>query len=124
MILNSVPYCAPANDGIAGIKIALQIEAIESCLAKWRPFSVSYSHLKIKRLPRQLHAAGLAVHLPIAAHVDTHLVEEVKQPSPRNTKSRVPPAQQQVIYQAAEAKRQRKELQRVIDAGGSVSEEL
>lgn len=123
MILNSVPYCAPANDAVAGIRIALQIGAILPVASSLHT-PAAFPHLSLQKLPRQLHAAGLAAYLPIAAHVETHLVEEIKQPSPRNTKSRIPPAQQLEIYRAAEAKRARKEAQRILDAGGSVSGEL
>lgn len=118
MIVNSVPYAAPAYDAIVGIKLALQLEAIDSCLKKFRgPQAVAFPHLKLKRRARQLHTAGLAIHLPIAPHIETHLQMEVPQPSPRNKMSRIPPAVQLEIFNAAEAKRKRKELQRAIDAG-------
>ena len=118
MLLNSVPPGAKANDGIAGIKIALQIEAIESCLRKFRPLLANaFPHLATKKLCRRMHSAGFGLHLPIAAHIETNLVMEVKQSSPRNPRSKIPPAQQLQIFEAAEAKRKRKELQRAIDAG-------
>jgi hypothetical protein len=125
MLVNSVPFGAPACDSLRAIHLALDLGWIESCQQKFKLVKANaFPHLVVKCIPRQLHAAGLAMHLPIGPTIETNLILAIPQPSPRNPKSRVPPAQQLLIYRAAEAKRARKEAQRALDAGESVEDML
>jgi len=120
-VTSNLKYGAPALDGMIGIGIALGLGAIDSCFAKLHmPVQASLVPFKLKPIPR----AAQPLSAVFAPQYETNLRLAVEQPSPRNTKSRNPLEVQAHIFEAAQAKRIRKQQARIIEAGGSISEEF
>jgi len=120
-VTNNLKYGAPAIDGLVGIGIALGMEAIDNCFTKL-PCKPLASLVPLKR--RRIPATCCVLLAPVAPQYETNLRLAPNLPSPRNTMSRSPIEVQAHIFEAAQAKRARKQQARIIAAGGSISEEL
>ena len=123
MIIHSIPFTAKANDGCRAICMAHDLGILPFWTDKRPvPAKSAFLNLRLTQIALAIHKTGFGIHMAPAAHLDTNQIFPVKQPSPRNKKSRVPPAKQLEIWNAAEAKRARKQEKNLLDAGISISE--
>ena len=122
MIVHSIPFTAKANDGARACMLAFELGGIPFLSEKLRMRPAAFPHLKLKPFALAVHRSSFGIHIAPAVHMDTNMVLEVKQPSARNTKSIMSMAKQLVIWEAAEAKRARKQEKNLLDAGKSISE--
>lgn len=80
--------------------------------------------LKLRRVVAGMLAAGFGAHVAREPATQTTYVAAIPTGGARNSRSPLSMEQQREVYEAAEAKRARKQQAHVILAGGSVAEEF
>ena len=84
----------------------------------------AFQPMELSKLETAMLFVGPSDRIDWGPRVNTHMRLAIPQASPRNPKTPYNMEEQQKIFEAAEAKRQRKQQARIIESGGSISEEL